>query len=259
MKIFVAAVALVSTVLALPAPPGSAQEVLTNQSIVEMVRAGLSERIIVAKIQSSQTNFDTRTEALIALKQSGVPEKVLEAIVGQSAPGGATLPASPPTGGVAMVPPAGGPVPGRETVFHIAGSREVELMAVGTEIQTNRMPYARTSELVLPGRKAKYRTAEPQPVFVIMVPPSEMPLVRFDPGKDDRNLKIASGSRMPYAGSSQRRGIRGEDVIDVDAERDARGFYRVRPRAPLAPGEYGFVLTRGTSAVTGKVYDFGVD
>jgi hypothetical protein len=86
-----------------------------------------------------------------------------------------------------------------------------------------------------------------------------MPLVRLEPGKDDRNLKIGSGSRVPYGGGSSRRGIRGEDMVHVDAERDSRGFYRIRPRAPLAPGEYGFVSSRGGGSVGGSVYDFGVD
>ena len=147
----------------------------------------------------------------------------------------------------------------RPTVFQIIAGKEVELIAAGTELQKNRAPYSRSNELVLPGNKAKYRTPDRQPVFVITSEPSEMPLVRFEPGKDDRNLKIESGSRVPYGGGSSRRGIRGEDMVDVDAERDSRGFYRIRPRAPLAPGEYGFVSTRGGGSVGGSVYDFGVD
>ena len=77
---------------------------------------------------------------------------------------------------------------------------------------------------------------------------------------DDGNLKFSSGSRLPFIGVSQRQGVRAEDKIDVEAERDARGFFRVRPRKPLDPGEYGFVLTHGfAGATSGKVYDFGVD
>jgi hypothetical protein len=48
-------------------------------------------------------------------------------------------------------------------------------------------------------------------------------------------------------------------MIEVDAERDSRGFYRVKPRTPLAPGEYGFVATRGGSPMGSSIYDFGVD
>ena len=48
----------------------SGQEVMTNETVIQMVKAGFSENVILAKMRSSQTKFDTRTEALIALKQA---------------------------------------------------------------------------------------------------------------------------------------------------------------------------------------------
>ena len=255
-------IAMILLGLVLTTSSGFAQEVMTNQTVVEMVKAGLSERVIVAKIRTSPTNFDVRTDALIALKKNGVPEKVIEAILSPSAPSASAESSpsgAPPSASAAAVPPAMSPARTRPTVFQIIAGKEVELMAAGTELQKNRAPYSRSNELVLPGNRAKYRTPDRQPVFVITSEPNEMPLVRLEPGKDDRNLKIGSGSRVPYGGGSSRRGIRGEDMVDVDAERDSRGFYRIRPRAPLAPGEYGFVSTRGGGSVGGSVYDFGVD
>ena len=85
-----------------------------------------------------------------------------------------------------------------------------------------------------------------------------MPLVRLKPGSDDRNLKFSSGSALPFVGMSQRQGVRAGDKIDVETERDGRGFYRVRPRKPLESGEYGFVLTHGFAGATSG-YDFGAD
>jgi hypothetical protein len=214
-----------------------------------MTRAGLSEGVILAKIRSGPTRFDTRTEALIALKQAGVSEKVMAAIVGGGAPQGAAA------ASVAGVPP------GRKgPVFHVIGGKQVELIASGGERQTTRVPYNRKTELVLPGSKASYRTTERQPVFLCSADPGEMPLVRLEPGSHDRNLKYSSSTRMPYAGSTTQKGIRSEDRIDVEADRDPRGLFRVRPRTPLPPGEYAFVLTRSAGTVpSGTVYDFGID
>src|SRR5438067_2556727 len=99
-------IAVVLLGLLLTTPSGFAQETLTNQSIVEMVKAGLSERVIIAKIRTSPTNFDTRTDALIALKNNGVSEQVIEAIM--SPPAAAAAPPPPPSapaGSVAMAPP----------------------------------------------------------------------------------------------------------------------------------------------------------
>jgi hypothetical protein len=161
---------------------------------------------------------------------------------------------------VVIVPPASSGPRGKGPVFHLTGGKQVELIAASGGIETSRMPYNRKTELVLAANKASYRTAERQPTFLSTAEPSEMPLVRLDPGKNDRNLKISTSSRAPYAGSTSQRGIRSEDRIDVEAERDQRGFFRIRPRAALAPGEYGFVLTRNSGATPiGTIYDFGVD
>ena len=209
MRSLILVVALAASLLAAPSTALFAQETLSNQSVVEMVKAGLSERVIIAKIRTSPTSFDTSTDALIALKKNGVPEKVIEAIMSPTGPApAAAAGASPaaPAGSVAMAPPPGaGHAPARPTVYQIVAGKEVELMASGGEVQRNRTPYSRSTELVLAGNKSKFRIAERQPVFVVTSEPGEMPLVRLDPGKSDRNLKIGSGSRVPYAGSTSTR------------------------------------------------------
>lgn len=54
-----------------------AQEKLTNQDVVKMVKAGLSAEIISAAIKSAKTEFDTSTMALKELKKHGVPDSVI--------------------------------------------------------------------------------------------------------------------------------------------------------------------------------------
>ena len=61
----------------------SADEVLTNESILAMVKAGLDEAVILEKITATLARFDTRTDALIELKKVGVPDRVLAAMVGK--------------------------------------------------------------------------------------------------------------------------------------------------------------------------------
>jgi hypothetical protein len=61
---------------------GAAVEaVLQNQDVIKMVKAGLDDALIIAKIGSSKCQFDTSTDALIQLKQSGVSAAVLKAVV----------------------------------------------------------------------------------------------------------------------------------------------------------------------------------
>ncbi len=234
----------------------SAQEMLTNDAVIAMKAAGLSDGVILAKIRSSQAKFDVSTQALVSLKKAGLSDQVIEAMVGHGGPAATiTAPPAGATGGARV-----GLTQGRETIYHSRAGQFVELSAASASIETNTAFFQSKSELVLKGRKAEYRVADREPVFLSMWAPNEVPLVRLKPGEkdDDRNLKISSGSFMPYGGT-HKTGVRNEDKVDVDSEKDPRGFYRIKPRKALDPGEYGFVLTHGFAGGAGKVYDFGVD
>lgn len=56
-------------------------EVLTDQHIVQVVAAGLSEDLLVAKIHASRTAFRVGTDDLIQLKKTGVSDRVTMAII----------------------------------------------------------------------------------------------------------------------------------------------------------------------------------
>ncbi|QQS42211.1 MAG: hypothetical protein IPM63_04505 [Acidobacteriota bacterium] len=62
----------------------SAQEVLTNAAVIEMVRAELPEEIIIAKIEAGSGAFDTSTEALKELTEAGVPKAVIVAMIAEA-------------------------------------------------------------------------------------------------------------------------------------------------------------------------------
>lgn len=234
-----------------------AQEVLSNDSVIAMKKAGLSDAVILAKIRSSQAKFDTSTQALVALKQAGVPDAVIEAMVahaGPARPGAAPSTAAVPRGSAA------GPAQGREAIFHVRSGQYVEMTPAIASVETNFQVFSSKSELVLKGRKASYRVEDRQPIFFSAWAPNEAPLVRLKPGDkhDDRNLKFSSGAFMPYGGT-QKTGVRSEDIIDVESEKDPAGLYRLKPREPLKAGEYGFIITSGFGGGGGKIYDFGID
>src|SRR5207249_6363274 len=54
---------------------------LTKEDVVKMVKAGLPDSVIIAKINNSGTVFHLEVADMIAMKKAGVPEKVLEAMV----------------------------------------------------------------------------------------------------------------------------------------------------------------------------------
>src|SRR5499433_2731197 len=238
----------------------TAQEVLTNDSLIALKKAGLSDSIIISKIKSSQTKFDVSTKGLIGLKNAGMSDQVIEAVVnaGSSPPAAATPAPAPAAPAAAAVAPAAS----RETIVHLIAGKSVELVPANASMEFSTGFFDSKSELVLKGRKATYRIADKKPVFYSTWSANDAPLVRLKPGSDhdDRNLKISSGSFAPFGGSVKY-GVRSEDKVDMEAsEKDARGLFKLTPKEPLKPGEYGFVLTYGMAAgASGRVYDFGVD
>lgn len=64
----------------------SAQQTLTNSSIVQMVKAGLSESVVVDAIHTQPHRFSLSTPDLIALKQAGVSDAILAAMLTAAAP-----------------------------------------------------------------------------------------------------------------------------------------------------------------------------
>src|SRR6266702_1705768 len=60
---------------------GSGTEVLTNDKVITMVRAGLPTSIIVNKIRASKTSFNTSTDELIRLQGTNVPPDIINAMV----------------------------------------------------------------------------------------------------------------------------------------------------------------------------------
>jgi len=97
LLVFVLIQLVVATPVSKPQEPGQNQlaagSPLVNKDVVDMVKSGLTADVIVAKIKSSRCHFDTFPSVLAELKQRGVPDAVILAMV-QSPPGAS--PSSPP-------------------------------------------------------------------------------------------------------------------------------------------------------------------
>lgn len=68
--------------LATLAPVIPAQEKpLRNEDIIQMTKAGLDEDTIIKAIEANDSAFDTSAEGLLALKNAGVSESIIQAIL----------------------------------------------------------------------------------------------------------------------------------------------------------------------------------
>jgi hypothetical protein len=72
---------------------------LTNQDVVDLIKAGIGPAVVVAKIKGSASGFDTSPAALQELKAAGVPDEVILAMVQAAAAPAAAL---TPTGTAAV-------------------------------------------------------------------------------------------------------------------------------------------------------------
>jgi len=75
IRSFVILAALLLPVLAL------AQQNYNNESIIKLVKAGLSDDLIISTIGGQPGHYDTTPDGIIALKAAGVSDKVVAAIV----------------------------------------------------------------------------------------------------------------------------------------------------------------------------------
>jgi hypothetical protein len=81
------------------------QQTLNNDAVLKLVKAGLSDDLIVTTINASPGTYDISANGLIFLKQGGADDKVIAAIVTKSS----SAPAGPPA--AAPAPPASGSTP----------------------------------------------------------------------------------------------------------------------------------------------------
>ena len=54
---------------------------MTNRDVIALVKAKISDDIIITKIRQSKTRFDTSTDGLVALKQAGVSDQLIAVMV----------------------------------------------------------------------------------------------------------------------------------------------------------------------------------
>jgi len=89
-------------------PPAPTDQALTNDNIIQMMEAKVSQAIILSQIRNSKTAFNLSSQEVIRLSKAGVRENIIEAMRDPKAiPAKYAAPASPTP--VPVVVPAGAP------------------------------------------------------------------------------------------------------------------------------------------------------
>jgi hypothetical protein len=257
---------LLVAIAGLCAPMPEAAEVLTNDAVVSLVKAGLGEELIISKIATSTGQYDTTTNALIKLKGEGVSDKIIQAMIGAASGAGPTAAPTAPTGPVAIPPgaPSQAPVatpppavalpgvPGMmvvqgQSLFVRVNDRVLEVLPVVPEFAHSMakhfIPFyfgpGDTWHFVR-GQKAVVRLPKGKPSFYTKVNPSAFQLMRLTYDAP-RNFRYVVSTGATYRGS-----------VSFLTNRAPDDIFELVPHGELEAGEYAFVAG-------GTFYDFGVE
>ena len=228
-------------------------EVLTNDKVITMVKAGLASTIIVNKIRASKTSFITSTDELIRLKQEKVPDEVINVMIN---------PAASPNG---LSETSGHP---KEIGVYLKQNGEwIEMPPEVVNWKTGGVMKSIASLGVvkgdvnghLEGHQSSTRAGS-QAEFVVIAPEgvsiTEYQLLKLNQHKDNREFRTVTGGVFHMKGGATR------DQVRFEGKRIASRTFLVTLNG-LTAGEYGFLppgaLTQVSGAATlGKIYTFGV-
>lgn len=221
-----------------------AQDVLDNQAIIKLVKAGLSEDIIVSLIKTREGRYSTGPDDLVALKAAGVPDSVISAIVhrASSSPGSQTdLRDRPAADRIHSEPSLKMGIYYRRGEDWVAIPDEPMNMRTGGALMKAINPFANLSGyIVLEGPHSKTELRRPTE-FLVVAPNGiqDLSLVRLDQKKDRRELRVVRGRVNISTGVEEKNQVR------FNAKEIGPGRHRID--VDLAPGEYAFLFLQASA------------
>lgn len=251
-------IGLISTIFFFSAP-GLAQgsKPLTNDDIIQMVKAGFSDETITKAIESSECNFDVSLQGLLGLKFGGVSEKVINAML--SASNRKNEPDRKATASEAA------DLPQEVGVYIRKQGKLVEMQPEIVNWRTGGFLKSMATMGVTKGH-VNGSVNDPRSAVRIGVPiefvircvegtsAAEYQLLKLDEKKDRREFRALTGGIIHASGGADK------NAVAFKFEKIATATYVVTV-PDLAPGEYGFLppgVASASVASSGKIYTFAV-
>jgi hypothetical protein len=245
------------------ATPCIAQQQLDNASITKMSEAGLGDGTIVQMIAAQPGAYLVTPDALIALKKAGVSDAVIHALVAKATGAPVQPMAVPPSemeeqGAFANLDMG---------VYDKVSGNWTLLNSERVNWKTGGVLKSVFSDGVVKmdinGRLSgadSTTTVESPLQFLIKgeggIQAGDFQLVHLHVKKDAREFRTVTGGVFHASGGASR------DAVDFQTKEIGRHAWMVTFAAPLAPGEYAFLVpgyaASTTSGSTGKAYTFHV-
>jgi hypothetical protein len=240
-----------------------AQQVMNNDSVIKLAKAGLSEDLIVSTVSSSPGAYDTSTDGLIALKSAGVSDKVVAAIVAK-----ASAPATPPA--TAAAPAGTGRPAGIDDVGVYYKDRNGTWMSLMSEVVNFKsggvLKGMATGGMIkgdinghIQGKQSKIQLTFPA-VLAVFVPEgteiTEYQLLRLRQNGNNREFRSVTGGVYHVSGGATR------DAVQFEPQKIAPRVYQITLDANFGKGEYGLLPPNSTGSSNmgsaGKIYSVSI-
>jgi hypothetical protein len=247
---------------------GTAKSSLTIEDIVKLVKAGLSENVIIEDIKKSGKAFDLSPDQIIALKESNVSDRIIEVMLDPSK-ADTLAPAAPassapvaPAPAAATSQPAEAELPTEVGVYAKEEGQWVEVppeivyWKTGGALKTIATAGIRHGDVNGHVEGASSHTSFATPLELLIVAPEgtdlvEYQLVRLRVNKDNREFRTITGGFLHAKSGSER------DEVPFEGKKIASRAFEVTFPASAGAGEYG-VLSPGSASGSGKIYSFRI-
>jgi hypothetical protein len=261
---------------------GAMKKRFTNEDVISMVKLGLTDDVIIAKIRAMSAagdaiSFDTGVEGLKTLKANGVPDAVIKTMINPSAAGPMVVAASsttPMTVDPNLPPPEVGVYwKDRANFVLLQGQALTNTKAGGKagSLFTNGMRNQHW-DATIEGPTSKNVVRERHPSFYLYVPDGadagDYVLIKLNKKSDHREFQVGSFGGITGGKS----GVKKDKELGFKADHVGIRMYKVTLEEDLKPGEYAFFMGTGQGATmsgarggnrsggnaAGRIYDFSI-
>jgi hypothetical protein len=242
-----------------------AQDTLNNDAILKLAKAGMSESIILSMISGQPGSYSTKVDDLIALKQAGVSDKVVAAMVskGSAAPAAAVVAAAPAAPATAAATAYEMGVYAKKDGNWTEVLPEVVNWKTGGSIKNLASAGVVKKDINgnVNGPNSRNTIKSPLEFMIVAaegVAITEYQLLRLRTNKNYREFRTVTGGIMNQQSGAMR------DMVPFEGTRTAPRTFAVTLPGNLGAGEYGFLApgamgSSGNSASQiGKMYTFRI-
>jgi len=231
--------------------------VMNNDSVIKMVKAGLGDDLILQTINTQPGRYNTDADSLVALKTSGLSDRVIAAMMNRSRRQLTNVPETEKPIILSDVNEIGVYYKDRSgkwtaidpEIVHIKSGGFIKSTATHGIIKQDRNGRVNGRESAL---------ALKRPIEILLYTPegvaaSEYTFVRFRLNSSNREFRILTGGVFHSTGGA------GRDEVPFKPMRTAPRTYEFTVEDSVAGGEFG-ILPPGTGNVTngGKIYTFAI-